>query len=251
LVTNSIGWFARSSVGVGGDLLLQKSIALDLGVDSSKFHVFVHVVMLLRANWSELMHSIIEDLVLQIAQSSANSEYFMLDVLNMSFIITKNSSGLRTEPCGTPAVTGCCVDSVFCNLTWIRRCCRNSLTNFCILPVSPRFSSFWRRPPCHTESNALVKSKKTATVGFSRMSPSLMSDSSRVRASWVECRVRKPLWLGSMSDVRSRWHLRRWLTIFSNSLHRLFVSAMGRYDEGFVGGLLGFRKGSMCAACHW
>jgi hypothetical protein len=42
------GWFARSSVGIC-DLLLQKSIVLDLGADIFMFHVFVHAVMLLRA----------------------------------------------------------------------------------------------------------------------------------------------------------------------------------------------------------
>lgn len=76
--------------------------------------------------------------------------------------------------------------------------------NVIILPVSPSFPKLCSSPACQTESNALVKSRKTAMVGLSRIRPSLVSDSRRASASNVECLVLKPLWLGSMSDFCSR-----------------------------------------------
>lgn len=99
--------------------MLQKSIALDLGADSFRFHVLDHAVILLRALWSDWAHMGMEGLVLQRAQSSAKREYLISDVLMMSFTITRKRSGLRTEPCGTPALTGHGEDSEFCSLTWI------------------------------------------------------------------------------------------------------------------------------------
>ena len=82
----------------------------------------------------------------------------------MSFIYMKNSSGPRTDPCGTPEVIGTALDVLPSSTT----CCvlpvRKPLIQARAFPWIPYLSSLYRSLLCASLSKALLKSTTTASI---------------------------------------------------------------------------------------
>ena len=79
---------------------------------------------------------------LYITQSSAKSQTFESMFLQISFTYTRNSSGPKTVPCGTPEITLTSLDSCLPTLTLCVQPTRNSLTRTTTLEFTPEATSF-------------------------------------------------------------------------------------------------------------
>ena len=95
-------------------------------------------------------------------------------------------------------------------------------------PYIPFFTSFMRIPWRHDVSYAFSMSKKTAPEWRFLRKATLTSVSRDKMWSVVLLFFRKPHWYFARRSCFSRNHMRRTLTIFSNSLQRADVKDIGR-----------------------
>ena len=99
---------------------------------------------------------------------SVVSSAYITSLLTMlsgrSLMYNRKRVGPNTEPWGTPALTCLVEDRWPSRTTEILRPSRKDASNLCTWPTMPYEVSFWRRPWCHTLSNAFEMSNATETV---------------------------------------------------------------------------------------
>ena len=124
--------------------------------------------------------------------SSANNRILDLVLSGRSLIYIKISIGPRTEPWGTPYVTGTVPDFSFSRTTVCFRPEKNACMHFKLGPLIPYWCRFSRSFWWLTLSNALEKSSKTMSVRLPAKE-FLMRYSTRVTNSVShECLLLKP-----------------------------------------------------------
>src|SRR5664279_1714410 len=91
--------------------------------------------------------------------SSAN--IFKLDVIHCGRLFTKsrNNSGPRTDPCGTPLVTSIHVEYALRILTRMVLAVRKDSIHFNVFPAIPYILNFFNSRSCGTLSKAFLKSR--------------------------------------------------------------------------------------------
>ena len=157
------------------------------------------------------------------AVSSANNRIFDLVLSGRSLMFIKNSIGPRTEPWGTPDVTGTVPDFSFSRTTVYVRPERKACIHFKLGPLIPYWCSFSRSFWWLTLSNALEKSSKTRSVWLPA-NEFLMKSSTRV-TSWVshERLLLKPCCKSYSRLWWSMWETTFVVTMCSSTLHRMLV----------------------------
>ncbi len=96
--------------------------------------------------------------------SSANSSdwfWFLFLRAGMSLMKSEKSTGLSTDPWGTPHSIGWASETVSRTLTSNRRSLRNSWIHLTMWCGTLALISLYSNPLCHTLSNAAAMSKKT------------------------------------------------------------------------------------------
>ena len=108
-------------------------------------------------------------------QSSAKSLEFEVILSGRSLMNRRKSMGPSTDPWGTPLTTGILSDELPSTTTlWVRPD-RNDAIQLCMLPRTPKCSSFRRRRWCGTLSKALEKSRTSMSVWIPLSSDELKS----------------------------------------------------------------------------
>ncbi len=96
--------------------------------------------------------------------SSANIFAVAITVSGKSLPYSKNKTGPRMEPCGTPLVTRAHFEVPFLRMTLYLLLDKNEDIQACTAPLIPMLCSFLSRRVWGTVSNALAKSKYTAST---------------------------------------------------------------------------------------
>ena len=125
------------------------------------------------------------------AVSSANweREFCLWCRVGRSLTWIRKSNGLRTEPCGTPALGFIWLDKKPCTLTCITRPTKTSESQWVILVGRSNWNILYVSPLCQTLSNAFSTSRKAATTCSPLLKPSMMDWDSLNRWSSVDFAV--------------------------------------------------------------
>ena len=156
------------------------------------------------------------------AESSANNRTFDLVLSGRSFMEIRKRMGPRTEPCGTPDVTGTVADFSL-SITTVRVWSgKNAWIHLRVGPLMPYLwslsSYFWWL----ILSNAFEKSSKTRSVWL----PLWSSASSLL---WVsqDRLLRKPCWRSYSKLYLSMLETMFLVITCSSTLHRILVNQIG------------------------
>ena len=114
-----------------------------------------------------------------------------------------NNNGDSMLPCGDPFSRSWASDVSVPTLTFILRPVRNCSTNAKQFPVMPNDCSLDSNFSCHSMSNALVKSRKTARVTCLVFNPRPMWSDNRRIWSIVLRPFLKPDWMLASFDLLS------------------------------------------------
>ena len=106
--------------------------------------------------------------------------------------VIQKSNGLRTEPCGTPALGFIWLDKKPFTLTCITQPTKKSESQHVILVGRFNWNTLYLSPLCQTLSNAFSTSRKAATTCSSLLKLSLMDWDSLNRWSLVDLALLKP-----------------------------------------------------------
>ena len=146
----------------------------------------------------------------------------------------QESNGLRTEPCGTPALWffGLIGNHSF-KLTCITRPTEKSESQCVILVGKSNWNILYLSPLCQTLSKAFSTSRKAATTCSPLLKLSMMDWNNLKRWSLVDLALLKPDWCLFKSPIFSRWDLSLCsMTLSSSSIIEL-IRLMGGSLSGF------------------
>ena len=159
--TASIGWLSITS---GVSLVFPMFSNFVFSCPNLPFQLRAHCSASFTAPWSAVVFvvAVFRVRVSWISASSAYSSVGRLTCDGRSFMKTRNRTGPRCEPWGTPAEMVCWGDRVEPTRTEIVLFVRKSAIQDTLGGATPIIASLCRRPVCQTLSNAFLKSMNTA-----------------------------------------------------------------------------------------
>ena len=119
-------------------------------------------------------------------------ENFVCGVVWKIVDVIRKSNGLRTEPCGTPALGFIWLDMNPFTLTCIRRPTKKSKSQRVILVGRSNWNILYLSALCQTLPNAFSMSRKTATTCSPLLKLSMMDWDSLNRWSSVDLALLQP-----------------------------------------------------------
>ena len=141
--------------------------------------------------------------------------------------VNQESNGLRTEPCGTPALGLIWLDKKLFTLTCMSRPTRKSESQRVILVERSNWEILYLNPLCHTLSKAFSTSRKAATTCSPLLKLSMMDWDSLKRWSSVGLAFLKPDWYLLINPICSWWDLSLCSMTLSNSFIIELIRLMG------------------------